>query len=116
MLFNPHQNATSWAYYWDQRGTSGLNINAMAKDEKYNLESPIWTTSRQHLTHCAFALKRTIWSYENGHGIYDAISIMHHADHCIDTLLRGAIRNEGDAVDFITTVTGVRLGHCSFYE
>lgn len=116
MLSNPHQNATSWPYYWDQGGTSGLNLDHVAADEGRDMTERVWTTSRQHLTHCASTLKRTIWSYEKGHGHYDAISQLSHAHHCIDTLLRGAIRAEGESVDHITTRTRVHVGYCTFSE
>lgn len=116
MLANPHQNATSWPYYWDRHGKSALNLDHVAADEQRDMTERVWTTSRQHLTHCAATLKRTIWSYENGHGHYDAISQLSHAHHCLDTLLRGAIRAEGESVDHITTRTRVHVGYCAFAE
>ncbi|PMB68533.1 hypothetical protein BM221_005112 [Beauveria bassiana] len=116
MLSNPHQNASSWPYYWDQGGTSGLNLDHVAANEERDMTEQVWTTSRQHLTHCASTLKRTIWSYEKGHGHYDAVSQLSHAHHCINTLLKGAILAEGEAVDHITTLTRVHVGHCSFIE
>lgn len=116
MIANPHQNASTWPYYWDKAGTAELNFNDIAEDETRDIKEKIWTTSRQHLAHCAGVLKRTIWSYENGHGHYDAISILSHAHHCVDTLLRGAILSEGDKVDDITTLTAVHIGFCTFYE
>ncbi|KAM3542045.1 hypothetical protein ARSEF1564_005077 [Beauveria bassiana] len=91
---NPHQNASSWPYYWDQGGTSGLNLDHVAANEERDMTEQVWTTSRQHLTHCASTLKRTIWSYEKGHGHYDAVSQLSHAHHCINTLLKGAILAE----------------------
>lgn len=113
MLANPHDNATSWPYYADQNGEVEVSLNVLAEDEARDPLEPVWTTSRQHLTHCAWSLKRVLWSYENGKGHYDKISRLHHVNHCVDTLLRRAVRLD-DGVDLITTTAKVHFGWCDY--
>lgn len=113
MIYNPHANATGWAYYWEQEGTSNLNMNVFSADEGREGNATVWSTDRQHLTHCAWSLKRTIWSYVNGRPQYDLMTRMHHVNHCVDNLFRRAIRSEPD-VDMITTTVKVHFGRCGY--
>lgn len=115
MEHNPHENATSWPYYADQSGTVNVNFKVLAADEDRDPRTTLWTTKRQHLNHCVWALKRVIWSYENGQGQYPMISRMYHVNHCIDTLYRRAVRGEGSSdVDMLTTTARVHFGNCTF--
>ncbi|OIW34363.1 hypothetical protein CONLIGDRAFT_665132 [Coniochaeta ligniaria NRRL 30616] len=116
MMHNPHDNATSWPYYADQAGLSQVNFKVLAADEHRDPRATLWTTKRQHLNHCAWALKRVIWSYQNGQGQYPMISRMYHVNHCIDTLYRRATRGDGGGgdVDGLTTTARVHFGNCTF--
>ncbi len=115
MLSNPHDNGTSWAYWWDQAGTSTLDLDRFAEDEHRDTDRLFWTTSREHLSHCAWIVKRTIYAYENGYGLYDLASGMGHIRHCVDTLYRRASRDRSN-IDEIVTQGRVLYGHCSFYK
>ncbi|KAI1336268.1 hypothetical protein F5Y15DRAFT_427162 [Xylariaceae sp. FL0016] len=113
ILTNTHDNATSWTFYADQAGTSEIILSVLAADEARDPDSPVWGTTRQHLTHCAFALKRVIYSYNEGLAQYPKMTKMHHVNHCVDTLLRRALRADPD-VDLITTTARVQFGNCTF--
>jgi len=110
---NPRENASSWAYYADQKGEVEVNFNKLARMEDRDPNIKSWTTTRQHLVHCAWSLKRVIWSYENGYGNYDQISNMHHVNHCINQLFRRAIRKDDYEVDLITTLVKVHFCTCA---
>ncbi|KAK5655851.1 hypothetical protein OQA88_5390 [Cercophora sp. LCS_1] len=114
MIFNPLDNAISWPYYIDQEGTRDVNLIVVSSDEERDPNEVVWTTSRQHLTHCAYSLKRVVWAYQNGKGQYGKAAALHHVNHCIDTLFRRAVRLD-DGVDLITTTVRVNFGWCDFY-
>lgn len=114
MIFNPLDNAISWPYYAEQEGIHDLNLIVVSGDEERDPNEIVWTTSRQHLTHCAWSLKRVVWAYQNDKGQYPKAAAMHHVNHCIDTLFRRAVRLD-DGVDLITTTVRVNFGWCDFY-
>jgi hypothetical protein len=110
---NPRENASSWPYYSDLSGEAEVNFNSLARldDRDPNINS--FTTTRQHLVHCVYGLKRVVWSYSNGYGVYDKISNMHHVNHCINQLYRRAIRKDDHDIDLITTAVNVHFGNCA---
>lgn len=62
MIYSPYFNLTGWDYYQDRNGTIQVNLLALAKDENRDPSTTLWTSSRQHLTHCAWSLKRILWT------------------------------------------------------
>lgn len=113
IVHNPRENASSWPYYSDLSGDVEVNFNALARLDDHDPTINLFTTTRQHLVHCVFGLKRVVWSYSNGHGVYDKISDMHHVNHCINQLYRRAIRKDDHDIDQITTAVNVHFGTCA---
>lgn len=112
MIYSPFTNTTGWDYYQDRNGTIQVNLLALAKDEERDPTTTLWTSQRQHYTHCAWSLKRILWTYENGLGHYNKISVAHHYNHCIDGMFRAAIRAD-EHVDQLTTTARVHFGTCT---
>lgn len=108
--FTRANDGHDWSYWWDRDGA----VEIPAREE-LEVGDVYWTTTGQHLSHCAFMLKRLVHSIEGGGAemLDSKTRDVRHTYHCIDMLLNGSRFHPG--WDGINTYGPVNVGSCERY-
>ncbi|OJJ42285.1 hypothetical protein ASPZODRAFT_147590 [Penicilliopsis zonata CBS 506.65] len=109
-------NNTGWIFYDDPNTRHPIaDIALYAPLDEYEAglgrEFKLWyTTEGEHLTHCAYMLKRLAYSVSNQARIDDLSLSYPHSVHCLEYLLRQA--RYSPTWDNLTTVGNSWVGRC----
>ncbi|EPE33498.1 hypothetical protein GLAREA_06511 [Glarea lozoyensis ATCC 20868] len=102
------QNGTAWPYYTDQNGTHQMSLYELAHKGYY------WSSTREHLVHCSFMLKRGHDVMARGDRLDGLVGSLEHANHCAQYLMENLglpdeeldkIRTYGTIGFLLSTVT-----------
>ncbi|KAH8821803.1 hypothetical protein F5884DRAFT_769089 [Xylogone sp. PMI_703] len=79
--FYYYNNGTPWPYWKDQRGTQQMTLYELAHNGYY------WSSTREHLVHCSFILKRGHDVMSRGDRMDGLVGKLEHANHCAQFLM-----------------------------
>ncbi|KAE9379520.1 hypothetical protein N431DRAFT_451370 [Stipitochalara longipes BDJ] len=98
-------DADKWRYWLDPHGTLPIhNIST------YSNGSTIYTTDREHLTHCAYQLIRAADGLRKRGAVDKRARSFEHNEHCAKKLLKAALNAPG--IDMINTRFQNSFGTC----
>jgi hypothetical protein len=72
-----------WRYWHDQEAT-----NEILTTEELSRSPTYWTTTREHLSHCLFILRRAQYLLATGQPPDSLTASLSHADHCTGYVLK----------------------------
>lgn len=94
-----------WKYWLDNEGTKPVEDISL-----YVNGTALYTTEREHLTHCAYQLIRAAAGLQNKGALDTRARDFGHNHHCSMRLLGAAMQSPG--LDEITTFVHNKLGAC----